>query len=285
MAKTASLVAATLAAWHLCLSPAHALSNRAWVSGHGTDAASCGAPAEPCRSLQYVHNNIIAAGGEIDVLDPAGFGPVTITKALSIVNDGVGVAGVQQATSGANAITVNAGSTDIVTLRGLNIDGLNAGQSGIAVNSVGAIQIVNCVIRHFTLAGVSYEVTSSPPVQMIIADSILSDNGGYGIFIQMLNGGPITQPAEVNKVTLTNNGTGIFVGYTAVIISNSEIANNNTGVSTELGAGVRLAKDVIFGNTTGVNLSGGTVYSYGDNYIDLNTTDITGGSLTSVSTR
>jgi hypothetical protein len=74
---------------------AHALSNRAWVSGHGTDAAGCGSIASPCRTLQYVHDNIIAAGGEIDILDPAGYGTITITKALSIINDGAGTAGVQ----------------------------------------------------------------------------------------------------------------------------------------------------------------------------------------------
>src|SRR5579883_1249856 len=75
---------------------AAALSNRAWVSGHGVDQAGCGAPTSPCRTLQYVHDNIIADGGEIDVLDPAGYGPIAITKGISIVNDGVGTAGVQQ---------------------------------------------------------------------------------------------------------------------------------------------------------------------------------------------
>jgi hypothetical protein len=97
-----ALVAALLALG-LGTAPAQALSNRAWVSGHGSDAMGCGAPASPCRTFQYVHDNIIAAGGEIDVLDPAGFGAVTITKGLSIVNDGVGTAGVQAASG--NAIT------------------------------------------------------------------------------------------------------------------------------------------------------------------------------------
>ena len=82
-------------------------ANRAWVSGKGIDQAGCGAPTSPCRSLQYVHDNIIVDGGEIDILDPAGYGAIVITKAISIVNDGVGTAGVQ-ATSG-NAITVTGG--------------------------------------------------------------------------------------------------------------------------------------------------------------------------------
>ncbi|WP_158818603.1 hypothetical protein [Methylocapsa sp. S129] len=95
MAKVLGVIVAMIAGMCLGASSAWAQSlNRAWVSGHGADAAGCGAPASPCRSLQYVHDNIIAAGGEIDILDPAGYGAITITKALSIVNDGVGTAGV-----------------------------------------------------------------------------------------------------------------------------------------------------------------------------------------------
>ena len=63
---SSSLIGATLFGIGLA-SPAQALSNRAWVSGHGTDVAGCGAPTSPCRSLQYVHDNIVGAGGEIDV--------------------------------------------------------------------------------------------------------------------------------------------------------------------------------------------------------------------------
>src|SRR5450432_688710 len=110
----AAVAAATVGA----ASPAWATQaglNRAWVSGHGVDQAGCGAPVTPCRSLQYVHDNIVAAGGEIDILDPAGYGAVTITKAVSIVNDGVGTAGVQAASG--NAVTINAGANDTVYLR------------------------------------------------------------------------------------------------------------------------------------------------------------------------
>src|SRR5579883_2230197 len=106
MTKTAFLAATSLASLLLALAPAQAAGlNRAWVSGHGADAAGCGAPAAPCRTFQYVHDNIVAPGGEIDVLDPAGYGAITISKALSIVNDGVGAAGVQTSTGA--AITIN----------------------------------------------------------------------------------------------------------------------------------------------------------------------------------
>src|SRR5471032_915995 len=105
---TAAIVAATIILLVAC-GPACASSNRAWVSGHGVDQVGCGAPTAPCRSLQYAHDNIVAPGGEIDILDPAGYGAVTITKAISIVNDGVGTAGVQA--SQGEAINIQAGPT------------------------------------------------------------------------------------------------------------------------------------------------------------------------------
>src|SRR5471032_1909466 len=117
--------------------PALSASNRVWVSGHGVDQPGCGAPTAPCRSLQFAHDTV-AAGGEIDILDPAGYGAITITKAISIVNDGVGTAGVQ-ASSGA-AITINAGPSDSVYLRGLNIDGLQeSATNGVQFNSGAAL--------------------------------------------------------------------------------------------------------------------------------------------------
>jgi hypothetical protein len=116
MSKISLSTIAALVALSLSAAPAHALLNRAWVSGHGTDAAGCGAPTSPCRSFQYVHDNIIAPGGEIDALDGADYGAITITKALSIVGDGA-LAAVQQPNAGQNAITILAGETDAVHLR------------------------------------------------------------------------------------------------------------------------------------------------------------------------
>src|SRR5476649_937739 len=152
MAKVfvAALAPALLVSVAIASPSAAATVNRAWVSGHGADAAGCGAPTAPCRSLQYAHDNIVASGGEIDILDPAGYGAITITKAISIVNDGVWTAGVQQPTSGQSAISVNAGPGDRVFLRGLNIDGVNlSAQNGIDLASGGGLIVDHCVVRHF----------------------------------------------------------------------------------------------------------------------------------------
>lgn len=100
--------------------PAYALNNRTWVSGSGTDAAGCGPIATPCRSLQHAHDQT-NVGGEIDVKDSAGYGSVVINKAITILDDG-SIAGVLAAAN-ASAITVSAGATDDVFLKGLTIEG------------------------------------------------------------------------------------------------------------------------------------------------------------------
>src|SRR5579883_2959779 len=138
MIKALSLtLAAGLAAANVSSADAASV-NRAWVSGHGTDATGCGAPASPCRSFQYVIDNVIAPNGEIDVLDPAGYGAVTIPFAVSIVNDGVGVAGIQAA-AGDQAVTIQADASAAVHLRGLTIEGGGVGRIGIQLNSAGSL--------------------------------------------------------------------------------------------------------------------------------------------------
>jgi hypothetical protein len=182
MTKMISLGLAAMAS-ALAASPVHALSNRISVSGHGTDAAGCSAPASPCRSFQYAHDNLVA-GGEIDVLDPAGYGPINITKALSIVNDGVGTVGVQPAVLGQNAVTIAVTSNDTVYLRGPNIDGLGTGSRGIQLDS-GSLTMVNCVIQHFFGYGVVI-APSAGPSSAAISNTIVSYNASGGIFFSRL---------------------------------------------------------------------------------------------------
>jgi hypothetical protein len=92
MMKTASLptIAGALLACGLSAVPAHA-ATRTFVSGTGTDSGTCGR-ATPCRTFAFALTQT-AAGGEIDVLDAAGYGAVTITKGISIFIPHPSVAG------------------------------------------------------------------------------------------------------------------------------------------------------------------------------------------------
>src|SRR5579864_8495798 len=113
-------------------SPAHAQATRTWVSGVGDDANPCSRTA-PCKTWAGAISKT-APGGEIDALDPGGFGALTITKSITLDGGGGQVASVLVA--GTNGIVVAGGATDVVILRNLRFDGLlgnggNAGNAGI----------------------------------------------------------------------------------------------------------------------------------------------------------
>jgi hypothetical protein len=318
MLKINSPIAAFLLA-ALTASAAEAGVPRAWVSGHGTDASGCGAPTDPCRSLQYVHDNIINAGGEIDILDPAGYGAVTISKAVSIVNDGVGTAGIQ-AVSG-NAVTINAEASDAVTLRGLNIDGLGVAYNGIVFNSGASLTVVNCVIRHFVENGSTISTGNgillapmSGSMNFLVSQTISADNGVGGLYYLPPSGAP-TVHGVIDHFTATNNVIGMALnaqnqsgGAVYVVISNSIASNNSLtglGVSNVMTASMLVTVDLssfnnnsygvaagnsllltlgrseISGNSYGVynTTTSGGVYTYGNNQINLNTTSDLYGSL------
>jgi hypothetical protein len=188
----------------LAVSPALAGAGRTFVSGHGVDSGACGATA-PCRSFAYAAGQT-NAGGEITVLDPAGYGAVTITQAISIVNDGVGEAGVT-VTSG-NAITINAGTSDVVDLRGLTLVGGGTAVNGIVFTTGGTLNVSNSVIRGFTNAGILAQPSGSS--NFAISDSIVSNTGLYGIYLHP--SGSSTTNALFNRVqALGNSSSGLLV--------------------------------------------------------------------------
>src|ERR1700759_1166815 len=104
----------------LASAPAHAQESRTWVSGVGDDANPCSRTA-PCKTFPGAISKT-AAQGEINVLDPGGFGQLTITKSIVVDGSGGNIAGVLAASG--NGININALVTDVVTLRNLDINGL-----------------------------------------------------------------------------------------------------------------------------------------------------------------
>jgi Right handed beta helix region len=303
--KTTSLqaIAAVLLVCGVAAAPAQAAVNRIFVSGTGTDSGTCTRTA-PCRTFAFAIT-VTPAGGEIDVLNPAGYGAVTIDKAISIVNDGVGTAGIT-ASSG-NAITINAGASDSVHLRGLTLTGLGTGANGILFNSGGNLAIENCVIWNFATAGLN--ISPSTSSSFSVSNTIASNNSGViGILVAPI--GPAAVTGVVSNVSANNNGTGINVvgsaaavnvtiansgasnntilgigaasPETAILLRNVVASNNNTGIASTSSSIIRVSQSVVTGNVAGVYVTGtGTIDTYGDNDINGNTTDIT-GTLTKI---
>jgi len=295
---------------------------RAFVSGHGTDAAGCGQTTNPCLTFQYAHNAILAAGGETDVLDAAGYGPVVITKSISIVNDGAGTAGIQTGNAGENGVTVNAGAGDTVMLRGPELDGLGVGGSGIVVNSAASVTIANCVVRHFG-AGGSAAILARPSrgrLLLAMSDVVASDNGADGILVEP--SAAASASGLLKRVTVSNNkfnGVDLAGGLTAGVVDmtivdsaavgdaagfvigsapsaanaimflDNATANDNAsaGVSATGLSVVRLTRSAIARNGSGVSLAvsgAGGGQTFGDNAITGNFIDVI-GPLTPVSLR
>jgi hypothetical protein len=284
MTKTAFLLALIVTA--LASMPAQAQPLRVFVSGHGVDTNPC-TVTQPCRTFQQAYNTV-AANGEIDVLDPADYGynpppnyeSLTITKGISIQGHGWG--SIHQVVG--PAITVNVTTSDPVTLNGLLIDG--PGLFGIYITSGPSVQILNCVIRGF-LAGISDQSTTNGS-NLLIEDSITSENM-EGINLQPYYGNG-TIKATLNRITASNNQFGVgVIGASDTTIANSVISNNSTGGLGVRGGVAWLTKTVISGNGIGVSfptdMGGGVVNSYGDNYINDNTTSVANGTLTPVTTQ
>jgi hypothetical protein len=292
----------------LCLHVASAQAQyvRTCVSANGNDANTCHC-SQPCRTFQRAHDQTLAQG-EVTVLDPGSYGPVTITKAINIVNDGVGEASVL-VYGGTTGITVNAGASDAVSLRGLTVKGIGfGGGNGILFNGGKFLTVENCTVRDLTSdgtgggSGILASLTSS---NLVVSNTFIAHNSGMGIVV-----GPSGSAASVtvvlSRVEMHGNFVGVFIagdpnssvkatvadsvaagngygiagaGKANITVVRSEISNNATGLSPNTNATIRIGQSVLTGNHEswvswggGPGPSGfpGTVQSYGDNYIDGN---------------
>lgn len=291
------------------VSPAMALVNRAFVSATGTNGASCGTVTAPCKTLQYVHDSIVNPGGEIVITGPGEYGPITITKALTIVNQGGGTASLSQPLSSQNAVWIRAGANDSVFLRGLTLEGAWAASTGIYYRSGGSLQVSDCVIRRFKSLGVFAAPTGSSKVLM--TNTIISDNGSGVLlapvasfagairsvrFINNANGFEVSgrnAPAgtPIYVVMSESVGTGNSNAFMSTSISGKAIptfaldrdtaSGNGIGVLANRG-NVRLSNTIVAGNGTGVSISSGVVFSNKTNSIVDNGARVLGGAITAV---
>lgn len=210
---------------------AEAQATRTWVSGVGDDANPCSRTA-PCKTFAGSISKT-ATGGEINVLDPGGFGAVTITKSITIRSDYI-EAGVLVA--GTNGIVVQAGPTDQVVLEGLDIEGSGTGINGVNIVSGQFTYIIRCAIRHFTQNGVNMASNSSG-ARVFIKDSIVNLNNG-GVNVQGSGVGNVASITNTlidgnTSFALQANGAGNIIG-----LANSILNASPTGLSVLNGATV-----------------------------------------------
>ena len=295
---------AVAAACSIASAPAHARA-RVFVASYGNDANPC-TFGSPCKTFQQAVN-VVDAGGEVTAIDSAGFGPINITKAVTITSPAGVEAGVVPATGG-DGVDINAGVSDAVVLRGLTMNGSSGGSNGIFFKTGGSLTVIDCVVQNFFLDGILLEPTDT--IHFAIANTTVANNANEGIHYVPTSGSPSAN-GVIDHVTAIGNGVGINVdtsrisgGPTNINISNS-VASSNDGNGIELDGGmasimtvtidnaiisgnfstgivavnfagsqmtVELGRSVITNNHIGVNnaTSPNGFFSYGDNRINSN---------------
>jgi hypothetical protein len=238
-------------------SAVHAQAVRTWVSGVGDDANPCSRTA-PCKTFAGAISKT-AAGGEIDALDPGGFGGLTITKSITI--DGGGGQIASALVSGTPGFSINAGTSDMVTLRNLQINGTGTGTTGI--NLVGGSQLI---VDHCTISGFNQAVSLYPSglasgsLGLVSFKNTTIQNCANGLLV---NAGA----ADLSHSSLTQitNIAAEAAGSTIALLS-CTLTGNGTAVQSDSGTIIRLSDNDIFNNGTGISiLAGGKVSSAGNN--------------------
>ncbi len=253
----------------LAIAPAHAQATRTWISGVGDDANPCSRTA-PCKTFAGAISKT-TAGGEIDVLDPGGFGALTITKAITLDGGGGQVASILVA--GSNGINISAGASDVIILRNLRFNGIvqsgTAGVIGVAINSAAKVIIEKCDIFGFSSAAID-AVPSTGTLALKVQETTLNNNAG-GITIKP-SGGAVVNGAIERAHIDANTGAGMRVdgtggGSSNVAVTDSSLSlNGSNGLNAVSGSSGNVKVDltrVVLANNAGSalqssNSSGGT---------------------------
>ena len=201
------------------VSIAQAQASRTWVSGVGDDVNPCSRTA-PCKTFAGAISKT-AACGEIDALDPGGYGAVTITKSITI--DGTGTFASILA-SLVNGIIINAGVNDVVTIRGISINGFCNGINGMNILSAKTVNVEDCVIFRFN-TGNGITVNDSNGMNLNVRNSVIRDNTLDGINTTS-SAGFIN--VSLDRVQLTGNANGLHARSGTKASARNSVFSNNT---------------------------------------------------------
>ena len=304
--KLAINIFAVLAFVTLGAVAAQAQATRTWVSGVGDDANPCSRTA-PCKTFAGAISKT-ADGGEIDALDPGGFGAVTITKGITI--DGAGtLASVLH--SGVNGVIVNAASDKTICLRNLSISGAGTTLGTNGIRYLGGRQLIvqNVSLQQVSGNLIDVQLGSNGNLEL---DNVTGFNGGIGVFLKTTAGALF---ANINNCRFYNNSTGIKAdlntrltvrntvvagnmsasapsgngiqvapsgaGSVSAILENNSISGCTDGIVVTTSGGssvsVFISNNVIFNNSNGVDIGAVvSVRSFVNNKMAGNTTDVVG---------
>jgi hypothetical protein len=277
------LVLALLATAFFAVSGAHAQLTKIFVASTGNDAND-GSRGAPKRNFQSAHD-AVAAGGQIVVLDTAGYGKLNITKSISItvppgVNGFVTVTGPFE-----TGIAINAGPGSIVSLRGLIIEG-GGGTSGSPRGvrfSEGRLYLEDCIIRNFGSSGVEASFIPSGGRALLVARSVQVRNCGSGFWASAdSNSNPSSVFVLTDCLIDGCRQYGVFAqgdypafSYNRMTLTRCTLTSNAIGIRSALqDTTVYVDTCTLSGNQTGVDAQGsGKILTRGNNTFTNNSTD------------
>ena len=228
----------------LCAVDAFGAQQRSFVASYGLDTNSCNL-ANPCRSFNVAIGATLA-GGEVVILDTAGYGPMTINKSIKVIGPAGVYGGISVLGAGSGittGITIAAGSADVITLRGLDISGVASiaplPQLGIDIQSAGAVHIEKTSIGNFTQdTSACVRLDSPVQVHLYIVDSFLRECR-RGVVVSGSGANNSTRViAEIDNTriehplnTVTNGRSGLrVIGNFTVTLRNSMIVGVVDGI-------------------------------------------------------
>ncbi|HVF37724.1 MAG TPA: hypothetical protein VNA29_07260, partial [Sphingomicrobium sp.] len=247
--------------------PASAQATRTWVSGVGDDVNPCSRTA-PCKTFAGAISKT-AAGGEINCLDPGGFGTLTIIKSITV--DCSGTFGSALNSGGINGFVINDSATATpgtieVTLRGLSINGagVTPGLNGVRFISGKSLTLENIIIQN-QKSGSGIALTPTRGMTFN-AQNVTVARGNNGILIQPTGSGTVR--GALNNVRVGANSasglrvdtTGLTTGFgVRLAVDNSVFSNNNDGIVVVAPSGsvpvVMMVKDVLSSSNPGNGIS------------------------------
>jgi len=253
-ARLSAISAFALAAGGFYATPVAAQATRTWVSGVGDDVNPCSRTA-PCKTFAGAISKT-SAGGEIDCLDPGGFGTLTITK--SIIIDCSGTFGSILA-SGTNGVNVNDSASGFpnsirVVLRGLSIDGSStaaqnaqgnpgSGLTGINFTSGASLLVENVIIQNFGGgSAVALNFRPAGTARLSVHNTTIA-NSGTGA----TGGGILIQPTGAS-----GNARVLLANVEVIDNANNALSVNTTGATSGLGVLVDVVNSRLMGSTNGV---------------------------------
>jgi hypothetical protein len=254
---------------------ANAQATRTWVSGVGDDANPCSRTA-PCKTFAGAISKT-AAKGEISVLDPGGFGALTITKSITVDGDGT-LAGILSAN--VSGIIINAGATDVVYIRNISINGAGSGLNGIRWIAGKALHVENCKISGIgnnsagNGNGIVVALTATAG-NLFVKDTNIQTCAVAGIAVSTTTG---FVAGVLDNVRLEGLPTGLIIGNNAFISIRNSVINlsTSTGVNISGTGGATGSFDnvMINNNPTGINVGAGALLNLSSCTLESNTTAI-----------